>query len=231
MTHPPDHSIFGKVELFQGIDADTLDEVLRGAARRRFAKGVSVFEQGEPGKACHVLIDGRLKVSQITPDGQQVVVHFIGPGEMFGCVPTVIGGDYPGTATAVTECQALAWEAKTMAGLMERHPRIALNALATVGRRFHALQARYRELATERVERRIARAILRLARQAGRRVENGVLIDFPLSRQDIAEMTGATLHTVSRILSAWEQQGLVESGRQRITIRRPHGLVSIAEDL
>lgn len=58
-----------------------------------------------------------------------------------------------------------------------------------------------------------------------------MLIDFPLSRQDVAEMTGATLHTVSRILSAWEQQGLIASGRQRITIRRPHGLVSIAEDL
>lgn len=231
MTQTPDRSMLGKVELFQGLADGVLGEILSSATRRRFAKGIAVFEQGQPGKACHVLLEGRLKVSQITLDGQQVVVHFIGPGEMFGCVPTVIGGDYPATATAVTEIESLAWEGKVMNALMDRHPRIALNALATVGRRFHALQARYRELATERVERRIARAILRLARQAGRRVEDGVLIDFPLSRQDIAEMTGATLHTVSRILSAWEQQGLVESGRQRITIRRPHGLVSIAEDL
>ncbi len=54
-------------------------------------------------------------------------------------------------------------------------------------------------------------------------------IDFPLSREDIAQMTGTTLHTVSRILSRWEEAGLVESGRQRITIRQPHGLVTIAE--
>ena len=63
----------------------------------------------------------------------------------------------------------------------------------------------------------------------GRKVEQGVEIDFPISRQDIAEMTGTTLHTVSRTLSAWEQQGLVESGRQRIVLRDPHRLFTLAE--
>jgi CRP/FNR family transcriptional regulator, nitrogen oxide reductase regulator len=85
-------------------------------------------------------------------------------------------------------------------------------------------------MATERVERRIAHAVLRLARQAGRRVEEGVQIEFPLSRQDIAEMTGTTLHTVSRTMSAWEQAGLIDGGRQRIVIKDPHALVRIAEE-
>jgi CRP-like cAMP-binding protein len=67
--------------------------------------------------------------------------------------------------------------------------------------------------------------------QAGRRVENGILIDFPVSRQDIAEMTGTTLHTVSRTLSAWQERGVVELGRQKLTVCDPHGLVMIAEDL
>ena len=84
-------------------------------------------------------------------------------------------------------------------------------------------------MSTEQVERRVAHALLRLAKQAGRKVEQGVEIDFPISRQDIAEMTGTTLHTVSRILSAWEQQGLVESGRQRIVLRDPHRLFALAE--
>ena len=72
-------------------------------------------------------------------------------------------------------------------------------------------------------------ALLRLAKQAGIKVEGGVEIDFPISRQDVAEMTGTTLHTVSRILSAWEQQGLVEGGRQRIVLRDPHKLFGLAE--
>jgi CRP-like cAMP-binding protein len=84
-------------------------------------------------------------------------------------------------------------------------------------------------MSTQQVERRIAHALLRLAQQAGRKIEHGIEIDFPISRQDVAEMTGTTLHTVSRTLSAWEQQGLVESGRQRIAIRDPHRLFMLAE--
>jgi CRP-like cAMP-binding protein len=73
--------------------------------------------------------------------------------------------------------------------------------------------------------------LLRLVQDAGRRVDVGVEIDFPVSRQDIAEMTGTTLYTVSRLLSAWEEQGIVRSGRQRIVLTTPHALVAIAEDL
>jgi CRP/FNR family transcriptional regulator, nitrogen oxide reductase regulator len=92
-------------------------------------------------------------------------------------------------------------------------------------------QNRYRELATERVERRLARTVLRLASQVGRKTDEGVLLDLPLTRQDLAEMSGTTLFTVSRILSQWEDQELVRAGRERLVIRFPHGLVSIAEDL
>jgi CRP-like cAMP-binding protein len=80
------------------------------------------------------------------------------------------------------------------------------------------------------VERRIASALLRIANQSGRRVEGGVEIPFPLSRQDLAEMTATTLHTVSRTLSAWDHDGIIDSRRtSHLVIRRPHRLVEIAE--
>jgi CRP-like cAMP-binding protein len=103
--------------------------------------------------------------------------------------------------------------------------------LEVVAGHYRRLLDRYQELATERVERRVARALLRLARQVGQKEEDGVLIGLPLSREDLAEMTGTTLYTVSRILSGWEHQGLVEAGRERVFIRDPHALVAIAEDL
>ncbi len=93
------------------------------------------------------------------------------------------------------------------------------------------MQDRFRELATERVAQRVARALLRLVRQAGRRTEEGVLIDLPLSRRDLAELTGTTLFTVSRVLSEWEAAGTVRTGRRRVIVRSPHALVAIAEDL
>ncbi len=104
---------------------------------------------------------------------------------------------------------------------MERHTRIAANAVEVVGTRTEEMLHRLQEFATEPVERRIAWALLRLCEQAGRQVGTGVEIGFPLSRQDITEMTGTTLYTVSRTLREWERQGMVVSGRQRVVVRGP----------
>jgi CRP/FNR family transcriptional regulator, nitrogen oxide reductase regulator len=126
---------------------------------------------------------------------------------------------------------ALEWPGSVMASLMKQYPKLAMNALRFVAARLHELQVQYRRLATEKVERRIARALLRLVDQAGRRTDAGVLIDLPLSRDDIAQMTGSTLYTVSRIISRFEADGIVEAGRQRIVVRNPHALIAVADDL
>ena len=135
----------------------------------------------------------------------------------------------PATATAVDDSVVLVWPSVAWPRLVAKFPALATNTLQTVGSRLQDSQARILEMSSEQVEQRVAHALLRLAKQAGRKVEHGVEIDFPISRQDVAEMTGTTLHTVSRILSAWEQQGLVEGGRQRIVLRDPHRLFGIAE--
>jgi CRP-like cAMP-binding protein len=114
---------------------------------------------------------------------------------------------------------------------MEQSPRIALNALRIMSGQIRGFQSTVKDLSTKRVEQRVARAVLRLARESGRNIEEGILIDLPLSRQDLAEMTGTTLFSVSRMLKDWEKQGLIMSQRQRVIITYPHGLVTIAEDL
>jgi CRP/FNR family transcriptional regulator, nitrogen oxide reductase regulator len=106
---------------------------------------------------------------------------------------------------------------------------LAMNALQTVGQRLQDAHTRIRELSTEEVERRVAHALLRLVNQAGKKTPEGILIDFPVTRQDIAEMTGTTLHTVSRVMTGWEAKGLVASGRKKVVVRDPHRLFIIAE--
>jgi CRP-like cAMP-binding protein len=115
--------------------------------------------------------------------------------------------------------------------MMSRHSRIAMNAVTLMGERYQDLQVRLRELATEKVERRIAHTLLRLSQQAGRRTARGIEIAFPLSRQDLAEMTGTTLHTVSRTLSGWEARGLVDSGRRRVIVVKPEALAEVGEEV
>lgn len=224
-------SLIAGVPLFRGLEEADMGDVLDAARRYEIGRDAVLFRQDDAPDTLYVLAHGRVKVSQLTPEGQQVVIRYIGPGDMLGCVAVCGGTGYPGTATAVADSVALGWSQAAIRGIVQRFPSVATNALSIVGGRLQESLARVRELSTEKVERRIAHAILRLVRQAGRRVDGGVQIDFPVSRQDISEMTGTTLHTVSRVLSAWEHRGLVEGGRQRIVILKPHDLVAIAEDL
>jgi len=105
----------------------------------------------------------------------------------------------------------------------------ATETYKTLGQRLNEVQNKVVEMATQQVEQRVANALLRLIHQTGREVENGIEIDFPITRQDLSELTATTLHTVSRLLSGWQKQGLVESRRKRIVVRDAHALVRLSE--
>lgn len=223
-----DRSLVAGMPLFAGVAPADLDVLLAEARSARYPKNAAVFSQGEEAHSFFLLLHGHVRAAKTTPAGQQVVVRYITPGETFGVAVAIGLSHYPATATAVDESVALTWPSPAWPRLVERHPGLAANTLQAVGARLQESHNRVIEMATEQVERRVAHALLRLVQQAGRKVEAGIEIDFPISRQDIAEMTGTTLHTVSRILSAWESDGLVEGGRQRIVLRDPHRLFQLA---
>ncbi len=220
-----------KTELFAPLSPDALEEILGAARRLEFGRGLYIFHQGDRAVSFYVLVRGRVRLVQVTPDGNQVLMRFIMPGEPFAAVAVFGKACYPVSAEVVDDAVVLCWHGACFADLMERYPELALRAMHVLAGRVQEFQDRLREMATERVERRLAHTLLRLARQAGRRVHRGILIDLALSRQDLAEMSGTTLYTVSRVLRKWEEEGLVRVGRRWVVIRDPHGLVSVAEDL
>ncbi len=218
-------------ELFQDLNDATLLAIIKTATRRNYASGTTIFYQEEPANVFYVLLQGNVRMYQITPEGHQVIVHFFGPGQGLGIIAALGQFGYPLTAEAVEDCLLLVWDSELMNQLMEKYPRLAMNAAKILAIRFRELQDRYRELATERVERRVARTLLRLTKQLGQKVDEGILINMPISRRDLAEMTGTTLYSVSRIISKWESENIVKTGREQIIICSPHALVVIAEDL
>ena len=230
-TAPLDRTLIRDLPLFERMDDAGLDAVLSQAASQRYGAGATVFEQGDTADKFFVLLSGRLRVTQVTPQGHQVVVRMVAPGDLFGIAKVLQRVDYPGTATAVLESVALAWPMSVWSDVVDGYPAFAANAMQVMGKRLQEAQSRIREFSTEAVERRVGHAVLRLARQSGYPEGNGVRIDFPVSKQDIAEMTGTTLHTVSRILNAWEQAGLVSTGRQKLLVRDPHHLLLIADGI
>ncbi len=215
--------------LFNKLSDAELDRLLARATMRRVAMGEAVFEQGQKADRFFLLLHGRLKVTQVTADGQQIIVRMVHPGDIFGFAKALQRDDYPGTPTAAAESVVICWPTEVWGLFVEQNPHLAVNAMQTIGQRLQEAHTRIREMATEEVERRVAHAVLRLIEQAGKTESAGIRIDFQISRQDIAEMTGTTLHTVSRILSAWEAKGLVEGGRQKLLVRDAAGLRILAE--
>jgi CRP-like cAMP-binding protein len=125
----------------------------------------------------------------------------------------------------------MSWPMEQWDSMVAAHPSFAASAIGLIGQRLQEAHSRIREMSTEVVERRIGHTVLRLAQQSGVRDADGIRIDFPISKQDIAEMAGTTLHTVSRILTAWEAAELVDTGRQKLLVRDPHRLLLVADGI
>ncbi len=221
----------GRLDLFKGLSSPALAEVRASGRLRSVAKGKTIFAQGDQAKACHALIKGRVRIAQSDEDGGQLIMRFIGPGQMFGTMALFTDRKYPAEAQAVTDSLEISWPESALLNLIKRHPGIALNIIAIIGTRIREVQERLRELATQRVERRIAHTILRLAEQAGLASGGTMTIDFPLTRRDLAEMCGTTLHNASRILTAWERRNLVATSKRRLMLRDREAIRQIAYDL
>jgi len=221
--------IFSRSDLFAGIEADKLSNIFSFGDQRIYKSGTTLFREGYPAEKSYLVLKGRLKLSKLHEFGKEAIVRYINPGEMTAAVSVFRGRDYPVTAQAVGTSEVVGWDRETMLEIMNAYPQIAINMLGMVVERLDDIQSRYLEFQAERVEQRIARALLRIMKKSGRRTDEGILIDFRLSRQDLADYSGTTLYTVSRTLSIWEKNGWIRSGRERIIVTDPHALVSFAE--
>lgn len=220
-----------QVDVFQDASDSDLQSILQNSILRSIEEGEFFFFQGDPAEYLYVLTSGQVKLLQSNPNGKQVNIRTIRPWEMFAALGAVRKDSaYPASAQALEDSAALVIRSDFMGEMMQTRPYLSIALTRLMTSLIQEIQARYRELATERVEQRIAHTILRLASQIGHKIENGpTTVELEFSRQDLAEMAGTTLYTVSRTLSEWDQLGIIEAGRERIKIKNLDGLVKIAK--
>ncbi len=223
-------AVLAALPIFSGLDSRAINNVLAASHLRKFRKGQEIFSQGTTADTFYVLLSGYIKAAQVTASGQQTVSHYVNPREFFGGAAVMGVKCHPFSALAVRDSTALSWNAREMLRLMNLHPSLAINMLAGLGARMMETLARGGTGHNERVSRRIARGLLHLVRTSGRQIESGIKIDFPITRQDLAEMTGTTLFTVSRTLSLWQKLGIIIGGRQTIIVIDPHRLIAFADE-
>lgn len=207
---------------------------LRALAERtgvcRLERGALLFSQGEPAHAVYLVHRGQMRLSKLTPEGEQVIVSFLVAGEPFAVVAAMQETTYAVTAEAVRPTILLSWPKAVLTEAFRRHPDLSFRAVQVISSRMRELQDRFRELATLPVGPRLARALLRLADQCGRPTNDGIRLELRLTRQDLAELTGTTLYTVSRLVSAWRTQGILATRREQMTVADPERLAGLAEN-
>lgn len=223
-----DESLLTDLPPFRKLSRSQIREILDAATPLRFDAGVAVFSEGMPVERFFLLLDGHVRVIRTTFGGDQIIALHITPGQLFGIGAALGRTTYPATAMTADECLVLAWPNRLWRTFTERHDGFATESYRVIGERVGEMNNRIVELATQAVEQRVACAILRLVAQTGRKVDGGIEIGLPITRQNISDMTGTTLHTVSRLLSGWERDGIVLSERRKITVTAPHQLVILS---
>lgn len=216
---------------FQGLSPAEVETILTGTTTARLSAGEPLFVQGDPADRFFLLKEGWLKVTQVTADGQKLIVRIVHPGEFFGFAPALQRDAYPGTCEAIVDSEALVWPRRRWKAVLGAAPSVTLSIVQAIGRKLDEAHDRLREMTTEEAARRVARLVLRLRAKAGEDAldsDEGIELPYPLTRQDIADMSGNTLHTVSRIMAAWEGQGVLGRGRRKVVIADLAALQEIA---
>jgi len=158
------------------------------------------------------------------------VLDILHGGEYFGNLKALGSESYAETAVCHTEACILQISSEDFEGILKRHPDTTIKVLSAVGRRLEESRELVRQLSTYTVEQRIASMLLRLANKLGEAQEAGTLIQLPFSRQDLAAMTGATIETVSRIMSRLAADSMIRSGRKWVAVTDRQGLEDLIRE-
>lgn len=218
--------VLSRVPFFAALEHPQLEAVNGMFRAYGYSPGEPIYRSGTPANRLFVVAHGRVKTVRHTAAGQDVLFGILTPGEMFGGLPVLGSSEYLDDAEAQTACCVLGISSTDFRVVLQRNPGVALAVLDVVAARLHEAQEALAQLSGLPVEARVAAALLKLGEKLGVAQEGGVLLDTPISRQDLAAMTGTTTESVSRVMSEFRKQGLIESGRRWIVLR---SLLSLAE--
>lgn len=229
---PTIRDVLSTFNLFADLPPLALDNLALSMHWHHAMRGDLLFHQGTESNLAYLVVSGRLRLIQHTSDGKDVTMADFMPGDVIGLGTLLTGESYPGSAEVLETSELVTLAGPPLWELLNSQAMFGVRVIQMLAARLHEAHNRIRELSAERVQQRVARSLLRLVEKVGVADHNGsVRLDIRLSRQDLAQMNGTTLETISRTLSFWETEGLLESRREQIVILKPHALVRIADDL
>jgi CRP/FNR family transcriptional regulator len=216
--------------MFAGLPDGELRALATVAREERIAARQFVFIEGEPSRWFCVVVSGRVKILRESRDGKEVVLELLGAGEPFGGLAVIERRPYPASAQATEPSVVLKIPQDTIVSVTERNPSLVREMALMIGRRLRAAHDTVKSLAVDPVEARLAAAVLRLAEREGLRQGEHLVLDFRVTRQMLADMTGTTVETTIRILRRWTNDDIIGDDRARLVIRDVEALRALASD-
>jgi CRP-like cAMP-binding protein len=217
-----------RVTIFRRLSSEDRARVAAVSRIRDYAKGDTIFAEGDAPDAFVTVIAGHVKVFKQTPAGKDVILEIFGPGDPLGGVAVYEGREYPASAVAMEPSQCLLVERQAFFRLLEQHPSLVRGLLTGLSIRMVELTKRIADLTGGHIDARFARMFLKLADQIGRADRGGVFIPMSLSRQELADLTGTTIETCIRIMSRWGKEDILATEKDGFIVRDRAALDTIA---
>lgn len=208
-----------KSEVFSILKDEKLKDISAYFEKMNFKNNETIFGEGDPSDRLYILSEGNVKILKHTVMGKDVILEVMSPGDIFGGVAVLDNKPYPATAQAMKPTQVIKIGRKNLLKIMETHPELKLEIVKYFSDKLRDSHEMLKNIATERVERRIAVLLLKLSEKAGADDRGYRKIDFPLTRQEISEMVGTTVETCIRTMSRFQKNGMVRSADGRLAVR------------
>ena len=226
-----DPEVLTKAPLFAELDDESATALEQAMGTLRLSKGEILFREGETEDRLYVVVAGKIKLGRSGSAGRENLLAVLGPGQMFGAMSSLGDPVHQRTATALVGSCLLRIGQEAFREVMVENPVVGLRVVDDLAARLSRAQSDMGRQSTATVEQRVARALLRLADSLGEdRGAQGLLLEVPLSRADLAGLARSTPESVSRVMSALRREGVIDSGRRWTSILDRDALEERAED-
>lgn len=207
--------VLARTPYFRGLSEDQLDSIDRRMSAGTYAAGQNLYRAGDRADSLYVVAEGRVKLTQTTAEGSHTVTDVLVPGELFGAMGSLGEPYHLQSASALVGTCALRIDQAAFRQVLSENSEVAVRVLDDVAVRLHRAHQDISGQSTHTVPQRVATALLRLADKLGEdRGAEGIMLEVPLSRADLAGLARSTPESVSRVMSRWKKDGIIDSGRR-----------------
>jgi len=223
--------ILSQVPIFSGLATSEMEFLAQRAVPRNYNAGQMVFNEGDPCSGLYVVAAGHVRIFKTSAGGREQVLSIDGLGSSVAELPVFDGGNYPASVAAVDDSTLLLFISKQdFQELCLAHPQVSLKVLRVVGARLRRLVGIIEELSFTTVRHRLAAFLLRLAEREGTKTAGGIAVTLPDNNQEVAAQIGTVRELVSRNLSRFEAEGLLEIDGRDLLIRDLKAIESEVSD-